>query len=219
MLGTAPSLFSFGDIPPFFLMAWLLVYWSPRDAVFRALRAPRSPVRLVALALEAIDALTTVTGRMEKAGRFFPNSPAAPFIAGQVVSHGGALFRYWEQLGRGVQVSTPWAEASPALYRGIIYSTVYWIWLSARRRSCIAASKKKEGVMQSDMSKSAPVEDPAELPRLCLCTFHVVLEMAKELTQRSIDPFSATAKVGGRMLLRVAQSLQLGELYGRARVL
>ena len=39
-------------------MAWLLVYWSPRDAVFRALRAPRSPVRFVALALEAVDALT-----------------------------------------------------------------------------------------------------------------------------------------------------------------
>ena len=73
--------------------------------------------------------------------------------------------------------------------------------------------------MQSDMCKPAPVEDPAELPRLCLCTFHVALEMAKELTQRSIDPFCVTAKAGSHVLLRVAQSLQLGELYAREHVL
>ena len=53
--------------------------------------------------------------------------------------------------------------------------------------------------------------DPAELPRLCLCTFHVALELLKELTQSSVDPFTPPARAVGSVLSSMSTAFKLGE--------
>ena len=67
---------------------------------------------------EAIDAATTVVGRMDKSRKLNPASPWGPFLCGNLTNSSGAMFRYLEQRGRGLQgVYSPWSTSDSTVFR------------------------------------------------------------------------------------------------------
>ncbi|CAK0835723.1 unnamed protein product, partial [Prorocentrum cordatum] len=60
------------------VLAWLAVYWSPFDVVYRALATPRHPARLACVSMDALDAITTACAMVDKAAGVHPRNALLP---------------------------------------------------------------------------------------------------------------------------------------------
>jgi len=161
-MAETPSLYKSRTLLSSWALAFMLVYASPFDVVFRLISTRRTVSSLMITAFEAIDSSTTIAGSVQKGRSLFPDSPTAPFVAGIVAGIGGSLFRYFERrLGRGwADEETEWARPTLTLRRTIFYTVVYMSMSRMYGRSNA---------------------------RLWLATFHVAWELAKEITGFELD--------------------------------
>mmetsp|Transcript_10378 Transcript_10378/g.11917 ORF Transcript_10378/g.11917 Transcript_10378/m.11917 type:complete len:262 (-) Transcript_10378:1633-2418(-) len=160
-MGQTPSLFGNPDVPGGFFLAYLLVNNSPFDFVYKAVNTPKSPIRLIVTAYEAVDCATTVFGSVEKAKRLFPESPLAPFLAGMIAGLGGSVFRYIERrFGRNWDVRTELSQPTVVTRRTLLYTIVYM--------------QLREVIGWKDT-------------RLYMTIFHVIWSLLQEITGRSLD--------------------------------
>lgn len=133
-------------IVPSHVIAWLLVWYSPADVVYRTyhmdkkimdehdenntpasslpLRDVRQILRCFLLMAEAIDAVMTPLGRMARAARELHQHGLTPLVAGILAGSGGAAVRY--MAGRGA-----WEAVEAAIYKALGYcllfgATVLW---------------------------------------------------------------------------------------------
>lgn len=120
------QMFKHNSVAKYWLLSFLAVYKTPGDIIYKMLMTPRHPIRLVAHSLDAIDSVTSVCGIMEKGAQLFPGNPLAPFMAGIVMQRGGAMFRYIEERGRGLEPKYPFASIDYSMKRAIFYVMAYW---------------------------------------------------------------------------------------------
>jgi len=150
-------------------LAYAVVSYSPFDIVYRQVSTPRTIPSLLVTAFEAVDSSTTVLGSVEKAKRLFPESPLAPFIAAVISGVGGSFFRYIERrFGRNWNVSTELSRPSVVTRTVLLYTVVY-----IQLREVIGWRKA----------------------RLYIASFHVVWNLLKEITGKSLDFTSVIGKL------------------------
>merc|ERR1712086_1038757 len=80
--------------------AYLAVYWSPEDFMFKILSQKRNPLRLACMTMDTVDAYTTAFGRVDQALAVAPDAPFTPLLCGLSVFLSGSVFRHLEERGR-----------------------------------------------------------------------------------------------------------------------
>jgi len=126
LVGVAPSLISHPTVPKYFIIGWLLTYYSPGDIVYRVTQTKKHPVRLLMLFGETVDATTTCLGSFEKAARLHPNGHwLGPYACAFLVTMGGSMVRYAERKGRGWNVKTEWTNPTGLIQKSVAYIIAY----------------------------------------------------------------------------------------------
>jgi len=126
LLGLPISALSNPTVVQYYLVfGFWLINFSPGDFVYRWLKTPFHPLRLMMVFGEAVDDSTTITGAFEKGARLQPDVPAAPYVAALAAVLGGGIVRYIERKGRGLDVKTEWAKPTGRIQVGVTYTLVY----------------------------------------------------------------------------------------------
>jgi hypothetical protein len=195
-MGTPYTALSHPKIVPCWLVAWLLVWFSPGDICF-SLWQQSGPVRWLLLTGEALDASMTLVGRASRAARRFPGNPTAPIVAGVLAGTGGCVMRY---IDRVIISDTPNAAASSieemegAVWRSFGYAVIWW-WGAIL--ACDIDRSSEAGLRRQ--LKCSDYDGPDEL-RLCLLLGHVIWSVSAELglPQKffgtSLHPFNLLAR-------------------------
>eukprot|EP00037_Helgoeca_nana_P036737 m.12846 g.12846 ORF g.12846 m.12846 type:complete len:263 (-) comp7905_c0_seq2:1125-1913(-) len=159
-IAEVPGVFTSDQMTKHWLLAWLLVYFSPGDIAFRLLEDRRSPLRAITLVYEAIDAATTISGSVEKGIARFPQSTAAPLLLGLIAGVGGSVWRWLEKRGRYHDITTELAEPTRTFRQTLAYVFAH-LWIRSR---------------------SGPRK-----ARLIVATFHVLWTAMEEVTAMRLD--------------------------------
>jgi len=129
------------DLTHYHLIAWLAVYWSPFDVVFRTIKLSRHPLRLFCVAMDALDAITSTCGLVDKARKMNPKNMFLPAMVGVLLYNSGAFFRWCDERSRGLPSKTFLAQPNSGVARGALLATIYcWlgrVWRGGKHRNSI----------------------------------------------------------------------------------
>lgn len=130
LMGLPVTALGHARIVPCHVACWCAVNLAPGDAVFAALDDDASFVAAFAEAWEAVDAVTTVTGRVGRAASELSNRVTAPVVAGILAGVGGASIRSVVL----APADAPALEA--AFWRACGYAALWWtaaVWYPCER--------------------------------------------------------------------------------------
>lgn len=119
------------DHMQFHFLAYLAVYWSPRDVLYRILARPSAPLRLWCVGCSALDCITALCGCVDRGVTLYPENKLMPMAVGLLVYNSGAFIRWLEARGRHREKGQPlehfMAAPTSAVTRGLFYAFVYWL--------------------------------------------------------------------------------------------
>mmetsp|Transcript_17351 Transcript_17351/g.32912 ORF Transcript_17351/g.32912 Transcript_17351/m.32912 type:complete len:369 (-) Transcript_17351:415-1521(-) len=164
-MGLPATAMGHARIVPCHVLGWLLVWFCPLDAVYRAWMTKGSFVRYFMVAAEAVDAVTTPMGRIARAARELQNHTTAPLVAGLLVGTGGAAVRYLTGVGS-------WEAFEAGFYKTAGYCLLFW---SAAVWSCDAAW------YDNPVVHHCTAYSGSDLLRVAVVTAHVVWTLLVEM--------------------------------------
>lgn len=106
-------------ILPCHVAGWLVVWYSPYDAIYRAFQQQGGLVRAAIMACEAVDAVTTPMGRIARSARELRNKETAPLVAGVLAGIGGGGLRH-------ILAGAPFSDLETGFYKTMGYSLLFW---------------------------------------------------------------------------------------------
>merc|ERR1711971_980114 len=129
MLGGPLSDWCSGEFMHFHVISYLAAYFSPRDVVYRAVVQPRHPARLVCVALDALDSVTTACGAVDSGLKANPHNKLLPAALGIALYNAGSVFRWFDQriVRNDTRCRLFLEEPTSAVLRGVSIVTFYLV--------------------------------------------------------------------------------------------
>lgn len=116
------------------LVAYLCVYWGPKDAVFRLVQNPKSLGSLLCKFMDSLDLAAGLCGMIDAGVKKHPGNPFVPVFIGNMLYNSGSLYRWLDTRMRGKPAKIFIAQPGSGVTRATFLSLLYWYAAYSQKR-------------------------------------------------------------------------------------